>query len=100
MPTTISVTVDRTGPAIRAALAAHAPEDEAAFVTELRDALRRASDDLDLSVAQAVLRRWQARALMAANPLTSDERAQLERARTGDFTGFSVRHPDGTSSLL
>jgi len=36
------VTVERTGPAIRAALSAHAPEDEARFAAELRDALARA----------------------------------------------------------
>jgi hypothetical protein len=36
------VAIERTGPAIRAALAAHAPEDEAGFVAELRNALARA----------------------------------------------------------
>lgn len=93
-------TIERTGPAIRAALAAYAPEDEPRFVGELHDALVRAGEDLDLAVPQAVLRRWHARALMAANPLSADELAQLERARAGDFTGFVVRHDDGTSSVL
>lgn len=94
------VAVERTGPGIRAALCAYAPEDEAAFATELRDALLRAVQDLDLTAPQMVLRRWHARALMAANPLAADEVAQLERARSGDFTGLSVHHDDGTSSVI
>jgi uncharacterized membrane protein len=94
------VAIERTGPAIRAALAAHAPEDEAGFVAELRDALVRAGQDLDLAAPQAVLRRWHARALMAANPLSADELAQLQRARSGDLTGFVEHHADGTTTTL
>ena len=94
------VAIERTGPAIRAALAAHAPEDEARFVAELRDALARAEQDLDLAGPQAVLRRWHARALMAANPLSADELAQLQRAKAGDLTGFVEHHDDGTTSTL
>ena len=94
------VTVERSGPAIRAALAAYAPEDEARFTRELREALARAGQDLDLAGPQAVLRRWHARAVMAANPLTAEEQAQIERAKAGDFTGFSVRHDDGSWTTL
>jgi uncharacterized membrane protein len=94
------VAIERTGPAIRAALAAHAPEDEARFVAELRDALARAEQDLDLAGPQTVLRRWHARALMAANPLSADELAQLQRAGAGDLTGFVEHHDDGTTSTL
>jgi len=94
------VAIERTGPAIRAALAAHAPEDEARFVAELREALARAEHDLDLAAPQAVLRRWHARALMAANPLSADELVQLQRARTGDLTGFIEHHDDGTTTTL
>src|SRR5437773_2522324 len=72
------VAIVRTGPAIRAALAAHAPEDEGRFVDELRDALARAEQGLDLAGPQTVLRRWPGRALMAANPLSADELAQLQ----------------------
>ena len=100
MPAKTMVTVERTGPGIRAALATYAPDEEARFANELRDALVRAGDELDLAVPQAVLRRWHARALMAANPLSADELAQVERARAGDFTGFSVQHGDGTRSVL
>jgi uncharacterized protein DUF6247 len=94
------VAIERTGPAIRAALAVHAPEDEARFVAELREALARAEQDLDLAGPQAVLRRWHARALMAANPLSADELAQLRRAQTGDLTGFVEHRDDGTTSTL
>lgn len=44
---------------------------------------------------QSVLDRWHALATMAANPLTDDERAQVERARSGDFTGLSARDEHG-----
>lgn len=39
MATVTTVAVERTGPAIHAALAAHAPDQEARFVAELRAAL-------------------------------------------------------------
>jgi hypothetical protein len=94
------VAIEPTGPAIRAALAAHAPEDEAGFVAELRDALGSTEQDLDLAGPQAVLRRWHARALMAANPLSADELAQLARARSGDLTGFVEHHDDGTTTIF
>ena len=100
MTTATTVTVERSGPAIRAALAEHAPDDVPRFTAELREALARASDDLDLDGPQTVLARWHALATMAANPLSADERAQLARARTGDFTGFSVRDEHGTWSTL
>ena len=94
------VTVERTGPVIRAALAAYAPEDEARFAAELRDALARAGQDLDLAGPEAVLRRWPARVVMAANPLIPAEQAQIERAKAGDFAGFSVRHDDDSWTTL
>ncbi len=92
MPTTVkAVAVERSGPAIRAALAEHVPEDCARFEAELRTALARAADDLDLSVVETVLARWHALATMAANPLTAAEEAQVERAKAGDFTGLYTR---------
>lgn len=98
--TVTMVTVARSGPAIRAALAAYAPEEEARFTGELRDALAQAGQDLDLAGPYKVLRRWHARAVMAANPLTAEEQTQLERAKAGDVTGFSVRHDDGSWTTL
>lgn len=37
---------------------------------------------------------------MAANPLTDQEREQIEHVRAGDTSGLRVRHPDGTWSTL
>ncbi len=47
--------VERSGPAIRAALLAHAPERCAQFEAEFRSALALAAENLDLSGPQAVL---------------------------------------------
>ena len=76
------------------------PRTRPRFVAELRDALARAEQDLDLAGPQTVLRRWHARALMAANPLSADELAQLQRAKAGDLTGFVEHHDDGTTTTL
>ncbi len=88
--------IERSGPAIRAALLAHAPIKECTqFEAEFRAALARAAEDLDLSGPQEVLTRWHALATMAANPPTDDEREQIERAKTGDFTGLLARDGAG-----
>jgi hypothetical protein len=88
--------IERSGPAIRAALLAHAPtEERAQFEAEFRYALARAAEDLDLSEPQAVLTRWHALATMAANPPTDEEREQIERAKAGDFTGLSAQDENG-----
>lgn len=100
MATTTTVTIERSGPAIRAALADHAPHETARFEAELRDALTRAAADLDLAGVDAVLSRWHALATMAANPLTDDERAQLQRAKAGDFTGLRARDEHGNWTTL
>jgi hypothetical protein len=100
MATVTSVAVERSGPAIRDALAEHAPGEEHRFSSELRDALARAADDLDLAGPRAVLARWHGLATMAANPLTAEEHALLERARAGDFTGLSVRDEHGNWTTL
>jgi hypothetical protein len=86
--------VERSGPAIRAALLTHAPERCAQFETEFRSALALAAESLDLSGPQEVLTHWQAVAMMAANPLTDEERAQLERAKCGDLSGLISWHRD------
>ncbi len=100
MVTVTVVAIEPSGPAIRATLTEHAPGDEHRFAAEFRDALARAADDLDLTGPQAVLARWHALATMAANPLTVDERAQVERARAGDFTGLSARDEHGNWTTL
>jgi hypothetical protein len=95
-----TVVIERSGPAIRAALAAFAPEDEHRFAAELRDALAHAGENVDLSGPQAVLARWHALATMAANPLIADEQAQLDRARAGDVTGLIVHDEHGVRTTL
>jgi Family of unknown function (DUF6247) len=95
MATVTAVAIQRSGPAIRAVLAEHVPEDCARFEVEFRAALAGAADDLDLSTVEAVLARWHALATMAANPLTPEERAQLQRAKAGDFTGLYTRDESG-----
>jgi hypothetical protein len=95
-----TVTIERSGPAIRAALRQYSPGDEPRFAAELRAALARAGDDLDHAGPQAVLARWHALAAMAANPLGAEEQARLQRAKAGDFTGFSERDEHGNWTTL
>jgi hypothetical protein len=87
--------VERSGPAIRAVLLAYAPERCAQFEAEFRSALALARESFDLSTAQGVLTHWQAVALMAANPLTDQERELLARVRAGDCTGLTTRDENG-----
>ena len=100
MATVTTVTVQRSGPAIRAALAEHSPKECSRFEADLRDALARASADLDLARVDAVLTRWHARATIVANPLTPEEQALVQRARAGDFTGLRTRDERGTWTTL
>ena len=100
MATVTMVTIERSGPAIRAALAEYAPGDEHRFTAELRTALTHADADPELAGTQAVLARWHALATMAANPLTADEQAQVARAKAGNFSGFSVRDEHGNWTTL
>jgi hypothetical protein len=83
-----ATTIERSGPAVRAALRAYASAEECAqFEAELRSALARAVEDLDLSGPQEVLAHWHALATMDANPFTDEER--------GDYTGLSTLDEDG-----
>jgi hypothetical protein len=88
--------VQRSGPAIRAALAEHGVSGQLErFEHEMRAALIRAADELDLVGVDAVLSRWHALATMAANPLTDDEQAQVARAKAGDVAGLRTRDEHG-----
>jgi len=88
--------VQRSGPAIRAALAEHGVSGQLEqFENEMRAALTRAADEFDVVGVDAVLGRWHALAMMAANPLTDDEQAQVARARAGDLAGFRARDEHG-----
>jgi len=87
--------VDRSGPAILAALQRHAPHEAARFESELREALDRAGADLDVTRVDEVMARWHTRACILANPLTEQEQALLMRARAGNFTGLRARDENG-----
>lgn len=100
MTTVMATVVGRSGPAVRAVLAEHAPQDCARFEGELRDALFRAGEDLDVTRVDAVLARWHARATVAANPLTAEELALVQRARAGDLTGLRARDEHGVWTTL
>lgn len=97
---TAATKIERTGPAIRAALAEAAPEQCVRFEAEFRQALARAGTDFDLSPIERVLDRWWGIAAVRANPLSDAEREQVARARAGDDTGWIVHHEDGTRTRL
>jgi hypothetical protein len=92
--------VERTGPAILAALQGYAAHEAVRFESELREALARAGADLDLARVDEVMTRWHARACILANPLTDQEQALVKRARAGDFTGLRARDEDGSWTTL
>ncbi|WP_375478157.1 DUF6247 family protein [uncultured Jatrophihabitans sp.] len=87
--------VERSGPGISAALDKHTPQERPHFEAELRNALARASDDLDVARIDEVLRRWHSRATIVANPLTNEEQAMLRRARAGQPNGLRARDEHG-----
>lgn len=87
--------VERTGPAIRAALREAAPDELPEFEAEFRIALAEADDDFDLSRVEKMLDRWWGRAHLRLNPPTPEELAVIERVRRGDFRGMSTRTADG-----
>lgn len=89
------VKIERSGPAIREALARFAPAECPRFESELGQALTTAAETLDLAPAQAVLDRWWGVAVIRANPLSRDEQAQLARARSGDFAGLLTQDERG-----
>lgn len=96
MATITAVAIQRSGPAIRAALAEHGIAGQMdRFEVEMRAALARAVDDLDLACVDRVLGRWHALATMAANPLSDDEQAEVARAKVGDLAGLRARDEHG-----
>ncbi|GAA4934970.1 hypothetical protein EV188_11225 [Actinomycetospora succinea] len=92
---TLTITVERSGPAIRAALAKHRPEEGAAFEAEFREALDRARDTFDLAPVEAVLDRWWGIAAIRANPLTDAEKEQVAGVGRGDVDGLLARDDQG-----
>lgn len=94
MTSTTSARIERSGRAIRAALAVVPPAECAQFESEFTQAAEVAVGQFDDAPLQAVLDRWWTVATVRANPLTDHEQQQLARARAGDFTGFTERGPD------
>jgi len=87
--------IERSGPAIRAALAEFAPDECALFETEFQRAMARACETFELAPLDAVVdRRWGIAAIRIT-PLSEQERAQVERAKTGDFTGLFAHDEHG-----
>lgn len=93
--TTATTRIERSGPAIRTALAVVSPEECAAFEAEFAQALARAGVEFDLAPVEQVLDRWWGIAVIRANPLSEQERVQVARAKTGDFTGLLARDERG-----
>lgn len=93
--TTATIRIERSGPAIRAALASASPPDCAQFEAEFAAAATAAATAYDLAPAEAVLDRWWGIATIRANPLSADEQAQLARAREGVFDGLWERDEAG-----
>ena len=88
--------IQRSGPAVRAALLAYASaEDCAQFEAELRSALAQAAKDLELSGPQEVLAHWHALVTMAANPFTDEERELITRMEAGDYSGLHTQDERG-----
>jgi len=98
--TAATTKIERSGPAIHAALAELTPDECPEFETEFREALARAETDFDLRPVEAVLDRWWGAATIAANPLSEHEREMVARARSGDETGWLAHHEDGTWTRL
>lgn len=87
--TSVTTKIERSGPAVRAALARLSPDECAVFEEQFRLALLEAEQRLDLRPAEAVLDRWWGIAAIRANPLSPAEHQLVARARAGDDTGWS-----------
>ena len=98
-PMTAATKIERSGPAIRAALTEFSPAECKEFESEFRQALAYADADFDLCHVDAVLDRWWGIAVMCANPLTEQERELVVQARAGVDTGWYVRENDSWVQL-
>jgi hypothetical protein len=88
--TATTTRVERSGPAIRAALTCF-PAERERFQADFRAALVLAGESFDLTRVDAVLDRWRGIAAIRANPLTEPERELVARARAGDDAGWLAR---------
>jgi hypothetical protein len=88
------IKVERTGPAIRAALLEASPDEVPDFEAEFHIALAEADDDFDVSRIDRVIGRWWRIAHLRLNPIPEEERAQAERAAAGGLRGTFTRSGD------
>ncbi|MEP9395148.1 DUF6247 family protein [Gordonia sp. VNK1] len=79
--------VDKTGPAIRAALKAASPDELPDFEAEFHAALAEAGGDFDTSRIERVLTHWWGIAHLRLNPIPADQRDAAEKAGAGDLAG-------------
>lgn len=86
--------VERTGPAIRAALIQASPDEVPDFEAEFHTALAEADDDFDVSRIDRVIGRWWRIAHLRLNPIPNEERALADRAAAGDLQGTFTRRDD------
>jgi len=102
--TAATTKIQRSGPAIRAALAEASPDECAQLEAEFAEALARAGAEFDLAPPEAVLDRWWGIAAIRANTLSKQEQEQeqeqLARARAEDFTGLWERDEAGSWTQL
>jgi Family of unknown function (DUF6247) len=93
---TVKTIIERTGPAVRAALLVYSSAEQCAqFEAELRSALAQAKEDLDLSGPLEVLAHWHALVTLDANPFSDEERELIARMKVGDYTGLRTRDEHG-----
>lgn len=95
MATSAATSIERSGPAIRAALREVAPDECVTFEAEFRSALAEAGDDFDTRRVDDVLNRWWGIAYLRCNPPTDDERAAVAHARDGSFSGLYEQNESG-----
>jgi uncharacterized protein DUF6247 len=93
--TAATTKIKRSGPVIRAALAEFAPDECAQFEAEFQRVIAQASETFNLAPLDTMLDEWWGIAAIRANPLSEQERAQVERARDGVFDGLWARDEDG-----
>ena len=96
MTTTTRTEPGRSGPAIRAALAEHAPAELVTFEREFHQALSDAAATFDTTTLDQVIDRWWRIAALRSIQLSETEQDQLRRVRAGDFTGLMEQTSDGS----
>jgi hypothetical protein len=92
---TAATKIERSGPAIRAALAELSADECTQFGAEFQQALGHAAETFDLAAVDAVFDCWWGVAAIRANPLFEHEQVQVDRANIGDFTGLLARDERG-----